>query len=339
MCRPVNRCRVNPQHQPVCTISFAVAEKTERAAGASAETLQADASRMSSDGYGGAREGPRMALGMRSDSGRASNKADGDDRSSAAGYSDSSRRDLGSNRTTVAERKGIDARDALDRGNQEEKGVAVGLGNESKERMRDKRDEHHAEQDPLVPDAAASSKPGNYDDAAEHIESTGPVVGIGIARGGSSEPAGGGEDDLEDSADGRFKGMRSRMKKASQGLINKSPTFRRMSAEGKARLGGARSKNTEDEPEGGRGGIKETAPDTAAGIDGAREVGGNTNGNRASRGGLSQNQERSDTERCAALLCFIVAVRPLNTLAGGGLRIVNPALLLQKNKKTSFHFE
>lgn len=324
-----------PNTNLVCTISLAVTKKTERAAGASAETLQADASRLPSDSYGGAREGTKMTLEMRSDSGRASNKADGDDHSSAAGYPGSSRRDRGSDRTAVAERKGIDARDAFDRGNQEEKGVAVGLRNESKEGMRDERDEHHAEQDPLISDAAASSKPELYDDAAEHVESTGADVGIGIARGGSSEPAGGGDDDLEDAADGRFKGMRSRMKKAGQGLINKSPTFRRMSTDGKVRLGGARSKNAEDETEGGGGGFKETAPDTAAGVDGAREAGGDTNANRASRGGLSQNQEHSDTERCAALLCFVVVVRSLNTLTRGVAHFKHRFLPLQTTKSNS----
>lgn len=284
-------------------------EKTERAAGASTETLQEDASRMSSGSRGGAREGANTSLAMRSDSGRASNKEDGDDRSSAAGYSDSSRRGReGRNRTAVAERKGIDPRGASARGGEEEKEVAVDLRNESKEGVRHDSGEHKAEQDPLIPDAAASSKPGSYDVTAKHEESAGAGadVGIGLPRGESSEPVGGrGDDDLEDAAEGGFKGMRSRMKKAGQGLMNKSPTFRRMSADDRRRLGGGRPANTENGPEDSGGGGKETAPDTAAGVDGAREAGGNaSNANRASRGGLSRNQEDSDNERCTGVVVF-----------------------------------
>lgn len=287
------------QRPPCVYIFFCCRGKSERtAAGASTETLQADASRMSSDSHGTS-EGPKTTLEKRSDSARSRN-ADSDDRSSAAGYSDSLRRERGSNRRTAAESKGIDARGALDRGNDEEKGMAVDLRNESEEGGRDERDEHNAEQDPLIPNPAASSKPG--DD--KHTESAGADVGIGIARGGDIDPAGeggGGDDDLEDAAEGRFQGMRSRMKKAGQDLMNKSPTFRRASAEDKLRLGGARPKDTEDGPESGRG-YKETVPDAAAGVDGgAREGGGNTNASRlVGRGGRSQNQEDSDTERCAA---------------------------------------
>lgn len=289
-------------------VRFAAVEKTERAAGASTETLQEDASRMSSGSRGGAREGVKTSLEMRSDSGRASNKEDGDDRSSAAGYSDSSRRERGgSNCTAVAERKGFDPRGAFARGGEEEKGVAVDLRNESKEGVRHEGDEHKAEQDPLIPDTAASSKPGSYDDTAKHAESAGAGadVGIGLARGESSEPLGRGGDDLEDAAEGGFKGMRSRMKKAGQGLMSKSPTFRRMSADDRRRLGGGRPANTEDGPEGSGGEHKETAPDTVAGVDGAREAGGSTsNANRARGTGLSRNQEDSDNERCTGVAVF-----------------------------------
>ena len=126
--------------------------------------------------------------------------------------------------------------------------MAVDLRNEKKEGVRDESDEPNLEEDQLIPYADANSRPGD-DDTAKHEESADADVGIGIARGESSEPAGA-DDDLEYAAEGRFKGMRSRIKKAGQGLMNKSPTFRRTSAEDKLRLGGERSTITEDRPKG-----------------------------------------------------------------------------------------
>lgn len=292
----------------VCASLVAGAEKTERTAGTSGnsnETLHGDSSRISSDSRG-ARERPETTLQRRSDnSARASKTGGNDDDRSSGGYSDGSRREPESNRT--AARKGNDAptRGTSDLTQEDEKGVAIDLGRETKEGVRDESDEQHsAEQDPLIPDtAAASRKPG--DDKAEHIENAG--ADAGIARGGSSELAGD-DDGLEDAAEGGFKGMRSRMQKAGRGLMNKSPTFRRASSEEKAR--GARSKNADDDqPEGGGGYHAEAAPDTAGVVDGAREAGGSTNNaNRASRSDLPpHNQEDSDTERCACG-CVVIAV-------------------------------
>lgn len=271
--------------------------KTERTVGThkNNDTLQTDASHMSSDSRE-ARERPETTSERRSDHPARSSKAGpgGDDGRSSGGYSDGSRREPGSNRT--AARKGNNARRGKsDITNEDEKGVPIDLGGENKEGARDQSDGENAEQDPLIPDTAAAGRTPGGDAAPESAGAD-----AGIARGESGEPAGNKDGGHESPAEGGFKGMRSRMKKAGQGLMNKSSSFRRASSEEKLR--GERSKNTDDDqPEGGGGYNVETAPDTAGVVDGAREAGGSTNNvNRGNRGDLPpRNQEDSDMERCA----------------------------------------
>lgn len=150
-------------------------------------------------------------------------------------------------------------------------------------------EERNTEHDPLIPGVLGKSNAG--DDGGNQTESVKGESGI-RTKGDDAEAAGASERD--EAVEGRFKGMRGRMKKAGQDLINKSPGFRRAKAEETALEDNSRSEGNDGEAR--RRSFGEPLPGNG-GEDGAGETGTYTATNRASRGDLAEDQDDSNT-RC-----------------------------------------
>lgn len=160
--------------------------------------------------------------------------------------------------------------------------------------LSEKGEGGNTEHDPLISDATGQRRTG--DDAGNQAGNA--VAGPGASIGNGDQTAGAGE--LEDAAEGRFKGMRSRMKQAGKGLMNKSPTasFRRPKAEGKTGRGSASSQEKEELPEGRSTG--DVQSDDGAG-NGTREAGDDDDVDRTASKNLRHHKTESDTARCVTL--------------------------------------